>query len=66
MFAYDQGSRFIGCKITSMILEDYGITIRLITKRNLQANTVIEQIHQVLLNMIHAFNLETHRDTNEP
>ena len=66
LITYDRGSKFIGHEFKNMVKEDYGITVRPITKRNPQANAIIERIHQVLTNMIRTFELETYTDPNEP
>ena len=41
-----------------MVLHDYGIKCKLITVRNPQGNAIVERIHQVIGNIIRAFDLE--------
>ena len=41
-----------------MIEEDYGIVRKPITKRNPQANSMIERIHQTIGNMIRTFEAQ--------
>ena len=55
---YDRGSEFIGNNFQQMISNDYGIKGKPITVRNPQANTIVEQIQQVIVNMIRTFELE--------
>ena len=63
---YDKGTEFMG-DFAQMIQDDYGITKRPITKRNPQANAIIERIHQTIGNMIRTFEItETDVDENDP
>ena len=48
---YDKWSEFMA-KFTIMIVEEYGIKKRGISPKNLQANSILERIHQVISNMI--------------
>ena len=48
---YNRGSEFMG-DFANMIANDYGITKRLISVRNPQANSIIERVHQTLENII--------------
>eukprot|EP00957_Ditylum_brightwellii_P158438 12059133-Ditylum_brightwellii.AAC.1 len=50
----DRGTK-LTAKFTEMIQRDYGVTKRLITARNPQANGIVERIHQTLGNMHHTF-----------
>eukprot|EP00957_Ditylum_brightwellii_P177255 13503192-Ditylum_brightwellii.AAC.1 len=50
-----------------MILKDYGVKKRPSTVRNHQANSIIERIHQTILNMIRSFELHsTDIDEKDP
>ena len=55
---FDRGSEFIGQDFQDMIKKDYAIKNKPITVRNLQANAIVERIHQVIGNMIRTFELE--------
>ena len=55
---YDQGSEFIGHDfIKSLIETSYRITDKPITSVNPMSNTVLEQIHQALGNLVQIFNI---------
>src|SRR5687768_10056872 len=54
---YDRGSEFIGKDFQKMLVQDYGIKRKPITVRNPQVNAVVERIHQVIANMVRAFQL---------
>ena len=56
--SFDRGSEFIGQEFKHMISKDYGIKAKPITVRNLQANAIVECIHQVIANIIQTFELE--------
>ena len=58
---YNRGSEFMG-DFANMIADDYGITKKLISVRNSQANSIIERVHQTLENIIQTFEL--HEDSN--
>ena len=50
-----------------MISEDYGITPRPITKKNPQANAVLERAHQTLNNIIRTFQVQdNYLDQQDP
>ena len=55
LVTYDRGSEFIGEAFQTMIVDDYGIKCKPITKRNPQANAICERIHQVLTNMLRTY-----------
>ena len=55
---YDQGKEYIGQEFRKMIEEDYGIKTQPATVHNPQANSVLEQIHQVLSDRIQVYELE--------
>ena len=40
-----------------MIKNDYGIKVKPIMTRNLQANAIVERVHQTIGNMIRTFEL---------
>ena len=42
-------------KIANMLEEDYQITRKPITTRNPQANSILEQAHQTISNILHMF-----------
>ena len=63
---YDKGTEFMG-DFAQMIQDDYGIKKRPITKRNPQANAIIERIHQTIGNMIRTFEItEQEVDESDP
>jgi hypothetical protein len=45
--------------------DEYGITVKKITTRNLQSNFIIERIHQVVGNMIHVQNIRDKHDIDK-
>jgi hypothetical protein len=53
---YDQGNEFLG-EFANMIENDYDIKKKPITKRNPQANAIIERVHQTIGNMIRTFEI---------
>ncbi len=57
---FDRGTEFMGEEFKKLLKEEYGIKGKPITVRNPQANAIVERIHQVLGNMIQAFELEKH------
>lgn len=61
---YDQGTEFMA-EFAEMIDNDYGIIKRPITVRNPQANSVIEQVHQTIGNMLRTFKLYDKEDWDE-
>jgi transposase InsO family protein len=46
-------------EFTRMLEDKYDITKKPITKRNPQANSIIERVHQTLGNMIRTFSVQT-------
>ena len=48
---FDRGSEFMA-EFATMVVQDYGIKRKPITKRNPQANAILERIHQTLGNII--------------
>ena len=62
---YDRGNEFMA-EFSAMI-KDYGITKRPITKRNPQANSIIERIHQTIGNILRTFRVqENELDKEDP
>ena len=59
---FDRGSEFMGQDFIEMIMTDYGVKKKPITSRNPQANAIVERIHQVIGNMVRAFELEDSED----
>jgi hypothetical protein len=47
----DRGTEFMA-EVKKTLCQDYGARIKLITTRNLQANSMVEQSHQTIKNMI--------------
>ena len=55
---YDRVGEFLGHEFKNILIEqEYGIKTKPDSFGNLQANTIIERIHQVLGNLIRSFNL---------
>ena len=55
---YDQVSEFIGSEFRNYLIEiEYGITAKPITSWNPNADAILEQIHQVLVNLVCTFNI---------
>ena len=59
----DRGTEFMA-EFTGMLENEYGITKKPITKRNPQANSIIERVHQTLGNMIRTFSVQTMEEDN--
>ena len=51
-------------EFTHMLETEYGITKKAITKRNPQANSIIERVHQTIGNMIRTFSVQSTDDEN--
>ena len=55
---YDQGSEFIRNEFRKSLTErEYGITAKPITSRKPTSNTILEWIHQVMVNLVLTFNI---------
>ena len=55
---YDQRKEMLGHKLTnSLIKNKYGIKYKCENMANHQANYILERIHQVIVNLVHTFNL---------
>ena len=66
MITYDQGTEFMA-EFATMVKNDYGITCKGITKRNPQANAIIERIHQTIGNIIRTFAVQdNYLDKDDP
>ena len=53
----DRGNKLIA-KFRNMINNDYGIRVKPIISRNPQANSILEQVHQTISNILHTFKLQ--------
>ena len=54
---FERGSEFMA-EFAQMVTEDYGIKRKPMTKRNPQANAIIERVHQTLGNIIRTLNVD--------
>eukprot|EP00957_Ditylum_brightwellii_P118319 9024250-Ditylum_brightwellii.AAC.1 len=62
----DRGTEFM-TEFTEMIQRGYGVTKHPITTRNLQANGIVERIHQTISNMLGTFQVHsTELDEEDP
>ena len=50
----DRGNEFLA-EFKELMVKDYGITVKPITARNPQANTILERVHQTIGNIIRTF-----------
>ena len=57
----DRGREF-AAEVTAELRDDYGITKKLITTRNPQANAIVERVHQTVHNMIRTCDITDNRD----
>ena len=53
----DHGKEFM-TEFTHMLDKDYGIEKKPTMVRNLQANTILERVHQTIGNILHTFQLK--------
>ena len=60
----DRGTEFFA-EVQTMIEANYGIKIRRITKRNPQANAIVERAHQTIGNIIRNFSIATNDDIDD-
>ena len=60
----DRGSEF-KAEVHALITKNYGITARVITTRNPQANAILERIHQTIGDMIRTFEMYDRTDLDE-
>ena len=56
LITFDHGNEFMGQEFRKTVNEEYGIKTKPITVRNLQANVIIEHIHQTMANMVQTLN----------
>jgi transposase InsO family protein len=61
---YDRGTKFMA-EFGEMVENDYGIKRKPITKRNPQANAIIERVHQTIANIIRVHQLYNDDDVDE-
>jgi transposase InsO family protein len=61
---YDRGTEFMA-EFAEMVENDYGIKRKPITKRNPQANAIIERVHQTIANIIQVHQLYDDDDVDE-
>ena len=61
---FDRGSEFMA-EFATMVVKDYGIKKKPITKRNPQANAVLERIHQTLGNILRTLD-KNNLDEEDP
>jgi RNase H-like domain found in reverse transcriptase/Reverse transcriptase (RNA-dependent DNA polymerase)/Integrase zinc binding domain len=54
---FDRGTEFMA-EFQEMLINDYGIKRKPITKRNPQANAIVERVHQTIGNMIRTFQVQ--------
>jgi transposase InsO family protein len=59
----DPGTEFMA-EFTHMLETEYGITKKAITRRNPQANSIKERVHQTIGNMICTFSVQSMDDDN--
>jgi transposase InsO family protein len=57
----DRGTEFMG-EVKKTLCQDYGARIKLITTRNPQANSMVEQSHQAIRNMIRSQTITSQDD----
>ena len=57
----DRGREF-AAEVSAMIKDDYGITKKLITTRNPQANAIVERIHHTVHNMVRTTRIKDKAD----
>jgi hypothetical protein len=57
----DRGTEFMG-EVKKTLHDDYGARIKLITTRNPQANSMVEQTHQTIRNMIRSQSIASRDD----
>ena len=53
----DRGNEFLA-EFREMMINDYGITVKPITSKNLQANVILEQVHQTIGNILRTFKVQ--------
>ena len=63
-FILDRGIEFM-VEFSTMVQDNYDIKKQPITKRNPQANAVVERVHQTIGNMIRTFEVQENQDLDE-
>ena len=53
----DRGNEFLA-EFNTIIQADYSITVKPITSRNPQANSILERVHQTIGNIIRTFKVQ--------
>ena len=62
----DRGTEFMA-EFSQMVQEEYGVKKKPITKRNPQANAIVERVHQTIGNMLRTFEVqEMELDESDP
>jgi hypothetical protein len=66
IITYDRGTEFMA-EFTTMVKQDYGITLKAIITTNQQANVILERIHSTIGNIIRTHQvLDTELDESNP
>jgi hypothetical protein len=52
-------------EFAKMVKNDHGLKLKPITTRNLQANAIVERVHQTIGNIIRTFNVQS-MDSDDP
>lgn len=60
----DRGTEFMA-EFSEMVEQDYGVKKKPITKRNPQANAIVERVHQTIGNMIRSFQMGSNEEVDE-
>jgi transposase InsO family protein len=60
----DRGNEF-QAEVSAMLKNDYGITKKVITTRNPQANSMVERVHQVIHQLIRSFDIKGKADYDQ-
>ena len=60
----DRGNEF-QAEVSAMLKNDYGITKKVITTRNPQANAMVERVHQVIHQLIRTFDIKGKTDYDQ-
>ena len=60
----DRGKEFMA-EVRDTLKNEYGISRKVITTRNPQANSIVERVHQVLHNMIRTIGIRDSRDLSD-
>ena len=63
----DRGTEFLA-EFATMVVQDYGVKRKPISKRNPQANAIVERVHQTIGNMIRTFRIHDNDslDSDDP